>query len=161
MINFNKDIDSRVVAINISKGGIPKWPVESVHITFAGLKGDGHNHSKHYRPEQAVSLQDIEKLAELRHEGYALSCGMTGENINVGGMDVNGLPLGTVLRFSRGVELEISKVRHPCYVLDSIHPQLKEVIVGRCGMYARVIKEGILRVGEAVYVYKPMDKILV
>lgn len=141
-----------VVAINISGGGIPKWPVAYARVILAGVEGDGHNHAKHYRPEQAVSLQDIEKLAELRHEGYTLHCGSTGENIRVGHLNVNELPLGTILNFSGGVQLEITKVRHPCYVLDAIHPQLKEVIIGRCGMYAKVLKEGILRAGERIEV---------
>ena len=149
MIKVSEQIP-KVVSINISQGGIPKRPIDAVRISFAGLEGDGHNHAKHYRPEQAVSFQDIEKLAELREEGYALFCGTTGENINVCNLDVNALPVGTILSFAGGVQLEISKVRHPCYVLDAIDPRLKEVIAGRCGMYARVIKEGVLAVGETI-----------
>lgn len=144
-----------IVSINISGGGIPKWPVDAARVTSSGLEGDGHNHAKHYRPEQAVSLQDIERLAELRHEGYQLHCGATGENISVAHLNVNSLPLGTILNFSGGVQLEITKVRHPCYVLDAIHPRLKESIIGRCGMYAKVVKEGILRAGERIEIVHP------
>ena len=149
MIKINEQFP-RVVSINISTGGIPKRPINAVRILFSGLEGDGHNHTKHYRPEQAVSLQDLEKLTELRDEGYELVCGTTGENINICNLNINALDVGTILSFSGGVELEISKVRHPCYVLDAIDPRLKEVIVGRCGMYARVIKEGVLHVGETI-----------
>ena len=149
MIKVNEQIP-RVVSINISRGGIPKRPIDAVRIMFTGLEGDGHNHAKHYRPQQAVSLQDIEKLAELRDEGYALFCGTTGENINVCNLDVNALSVGAILSFVGGVQLEISKVRHPCYVLDAIDPRLKEVIAGRCGMYARVMKEGVLHIGETI-----------
>ncbi len=155
MIKISEKNIPFVVAVNISGGGIPKWPVDSARVTSTGLEDDGHNHAKHYRPEQAVSLQDIEKLAELRHEGYTLHCGSTGENISVGHLNVNELPLGTILNFSGGVQLEITKVRHPCYVLDAIHPRLKEVIVGRCGMYAKVVSEGILRAGESIEVFCP------
>ncbi len=155
MIKISENKIPIVVAINISGGGIPKWPVDFVRVTSSGLAGDGHNHVKHYRPEQAVSLQDIEKLAELRHEGYALHCGATGENISVGHVNINGLPLGAILNFSGGVQLEITKVRQPCYVLDAIHPRLKEDIIGRCGMYAKVLKEGILRAGESIEIVHP------
>ena len=140
----------RVVSINISKGGIPKQPIDAAGVTLAGLEGDGHNHAKHYRPEQAVSIQDIEKLEELKREGYCLECGTTGENINVADLNINTLPVGTILIFSGGVELEISKVRNPCYVLDAIHPNLKEDIIGRCGMYAKVLEEGIIARGETI-----------
>ena len=151
MIKINQQIP-KVVSINISRGGIPKRPVNAVRVTPAGLEGDGHHHAKHYRPEQAVSIQDIEKLEELRREGYSLQCGTTGENINVADLNVNALSIGTILIFSGGVELEISKVRSPCYVLDTIDPRLKESILGRCGMYARVLKEGIMKAGETVQV---------
>ena len=151
MIKINEQIP-RVVSINISQGGIPKRPIDSVRIALSGLEGDGHNHAKHYRLEQAVSIQDIETLEELRCEGYSLQCGTTGENINVANLNINTLPIGTILIFSSGVELEISKVRSPCYVLDAIDPRLKESILGRCGMYARVLKEGTMSTGESIRV---------
>lgn len=142
----------KVISINISKGGIPKESVCSVLIHEKGLEGDGHNHEKHYRIEQAVCLQDIEKLEELTQEGYPLKPGTTGENVTVENLNVNDLSVGTILEFSNGVVLEISKVRKPCYVLDAIDQKLKDDIVGRCGMYARVIKEGSLAVGEDIKV---------
>ena len=159
MIKFSDRYMPSIVSLNISPGGIPKLPIESVEVTSAGLAGDGHNHSKHYRPEQAVSLQDVEKLAELQSEGFALSCGATGENINVCGLNVNALVLGTVLNFSGGVKLEISKVRNPCYVLDAINPKLKEVIINRCGMYAKVLKEGTICIGEIIHISVPSPTI--
>lgn len=137
-------------SINISKGGIPKHPIDSVHITKTGLEGDGHNHEKHKDPIQAVCLQDLEKLEEFNQKGYSLKSGTTGENLTVCRLNVGGLPLGTVLKFSGGVVLELSKVRKPCYVLDAIHPRLKEDIAGHCGMYAKVVQEGIIHVHETV-----------
>lgn len=151
MIRLNESM-ARVVSINISKGGIPKNPVASAYIKEGGLEGDGHNHEKHYRPIQAVSLQDVEKLDELRAEGYPLYPGATGENVTVSGLNINELPLGTRLEFSGGVVIELSKVRQPCYVLDSINPRLKEDILGRCGYYAKVIIPGQLSVGETIQI---------
>lgn len=144
-----------VYSINISPGGIPKLPVESVQVTFLGLAGDGHNHEKHRTPLQAVSLQDIERLEEFHLEGYSLSAGATGENLTVRHLDVNSLPIGTVLEFSGGVVLELTKVRKPCYVLDAIDPQLKEAMTGRCGLYAKVLKEGFVQREEKIYVRQP------
>lgn len=155
MSNVYVQPESGVVSLNISSGGIPKRAVSSVRITFAGLEGDGHNHQKHYRPEQAVSLQDIESLKKLNSLGYQLDCGTTGENIDVSGLDINSLPVGTLLHFEGGVQLELTKVRQPCYVLDSIHPQLKKDILGQCGFYARVINEGTIYNHEKIQVYLP------
>lgn len=139
-----------VISINISKGGIPKLPVSSIRLTVFGLEGDGHNHEKHRTPMQAVCLQDIEKLNGLEKEGYPVEAGTTGENLTMSGLHVNHLPIGTILRFSGGVVIELTKVRKPCYVLDAIHPKLKEDIAGRCGLYAKVLHEGMLHIGDRV-----------
>ena len=144
-----------VLSINISKGGIPKLPVASIRVTSAGLAGDGHNHAKHNTPFQAVCIQDLEKLEELSQDGYILSPGQAGENLTVKNLNVNSLPAGTILEFSGGVILEISKVRKPCYVMDAIHPRLKEDAVGKHGMYAKVVKEGLLNINETIYVALP------
>ncbi|OGX30329.1 MAG: hypothetical protein A2705_02790 [Omnitrophica WOR_2 bacterium RIFCSPHIGHO2_01_FULL_52_10] len=145
----------RIISINISKGGIPKLPVSSVRLIASGLEGDGHNHAKHNSPLQAVCLQDIEKLIDLSRNGYSLSPGKAGENLTVENLRVNNLPVGTMLQFSGGVLLEISKVRKPCYVMDAIAVRLKEDAIGRHGMYAKVIKEGFLSVGETIEAIRP------
>jgi MOSC domain-containing protein YiiM len=141
-----------VVSINISRGGIPKLQVDSAYAASFGLKGDGHNHEKHKSPLQAVCLQDLEFIEELRYEGFPLTCGTIGENLTVHNLHVQKLPAGTILEFCGGVVLELTKPRKPCYVLDSIDPRLKSAIAGRCGFYARVLKEGWLIAGETIRV---------
>jgi MOSC domain-containing protein YiiM len=145
-----------VASVSISNGGIPKKPVDSVMITAKGLTGDGHNHEKHNNPNQAVCLQDVELLEKLCQEGFPLACGSIGENLAVRHLDVQHLIPGTILTFSGGVILELTKERKPCYVLDAIDPKLKEAIVGRCGYYAKVLRGGMLRVGAAIHVKRPL-----
>lgn len=147
----------QVLAVCISSGGIPKLSRAYGEFTFAGLQGDGHNHDKHNTPFQAVSLQDMEILEDLEREGYSLAQGATGENLVVRHLQVNRLPVGTVLEFEGGVVLELTKVRKPCYVLDSIDPRLKEAILGRCGLYAKVIKEGRIYPGARIEGIKVTD----
>ncbi len=146
---------ARVISINISSGGIPKLPRSNVRVNTGGLEGDGHNHAKHNTPIQAVCIQDVEKLEELSQNEYSLTPGQAGENLTVKNLHVNRLHLGTILEFSGGVVMEISKVRKPCYVMDAIHSRLKEDAVGRHGMYAKVLKEGTLVVGEEIKVINP------
>jgi len=141
---------SQVVAVCTSSGGIPKLPRCSVSVTFSGLANDGHNHDKHNTPLQAVSLQDMEVLDDLVKEGFNLRAGSTGENLTVRCLKVNSLSVGTILEFSGGVVLELTKIRKPCYVLDAIDPRLKEAIIGRCGFYAKVLQEGLVGSGEII-----------
>lgn len=142
----------QVAAVCISGGGIPKLPQTSATVTFVGLAGDGHDHAKHNSPLQAVCLQDLETLEDLTKEGFALKPGTTGENLTVRDLKVNHLGAGAILEFSGGVVLELTRERKPCYVLDAIDPRLKEVIAGRCGFYARVLREGLIQAGDIIQV---------
>jgi molybdopterin-guanine dinucleotide biosynthesis protein A len=139
-----------IVSINVSPGGIPKRPVDAAMVTDAGLAGDGHDHAKHDSPLFAVSLIDVEDLDDLEAEGFDVFPGATGENVTVRGLQVDDLEIGDRLNFSGGVELELTKKRKPCYVLDAIDPRLKEVIVGRCGFLAKVLAPGPLQTGETI-----------
>ncbi len=145
----------QVTAVCISNGGIPKHSRPFAEVSFTGLKNDGHNHAKHNDPLQAVCLQDEEILWQLREEGFALDRGTIGENVTLRDVHVQKMSVGTVLEFEGGVVLELTKERKPCYVLDAIDPRLKEVIAGRCGFYARVLREGVIKPGETI---KKLDK---
>ena len=141
---------AQVISVNVSTGGIPKLPVTVGRVTTTGLDGDAHDHEKHNTPLQAISLLDAEDLDDLREEGFDVGPGVLGENLTVGGLDADALRPGDRLRLSGGVELEYTKVRKPCFVLDAVNPRLKEVMVGRCGGYARVITAGEIRPGETI-----------
>ncbi len=141
-----------VVSVNISPGGIPKTPVEVGEVEAIGLCGDGHDHEKHSTPLQAICLIDLEDLEDLKREGYDVYPGATGENVTCRNLNVDDMQVGDRLRFSGGVELELTKRRKPCYVLDAISPHLKEVVVGRLGFYGRVLTAGQLQAGETIEV---------
>ncbi|MCA9295196.1 MAG: MOSC domain-containing protein [Phycisphaerales bacterium] len=144
-----------LLSINRSNGGIPKLPVTRATVSHAGIAGDAHDHEKHNRPEQAICLHDVERMKELFREGFPLVPGAIGENFTVSKLNAQALPIGTRLLFEGGLELEITKVRKPCFVLDAIDPQLKVSIQNRCGVYARVITPGEVTVGAAIHCLPP------
>jgi MOSC domain-containing protein YiiM len=141
-----------IVAVSLSAGGIPKRNVEQAEITLAGLVGDGHAHEKHRRAQRAVSVQDVELFDQLVAEGYAVGPGIMGENLTLRGLNVQQLAAGDRLYLENGPVLELTEPRKPCYVLDAVHPQLKEAVVGRCGFLCRVVQSGTCRVGQRITV---------
>ncbi len=153
------DTKPSIINISISSGGIPKMPVDEALVTVSGLKGDGHNHAKHYSPLQAVCLQDIELLEEVSREGIPLSCGTIGENLTVQGLGVQKLSPGTFLAFEGGVVLKLTKQRMPCYVLDAIDVRLKEWLQDRCGMYAQVVCEGVIKKNAKIQTVSPISEL--
>jgi MOSC domain-containing protein YiiM len=147
-----------VLAVNISPGGIPKRPQESARALKHGLIGDGRNHAKHIRPDRAVSLWDCEILEQLFNEGFStLAPGTAGENLTVRDLKVQAMSPGTLLRIGETV-LKLEQPRKPCYVLDAIDSRLKEVIVGRCGYMASVLREGVIRPGMPIKVIPASDR---
>lgn len=144
----------RLIAVNISSGGIPKRAVPCARLTLDGLEGDGHDHEKHRRRERAISIQDVELLDEIRAEGYGVAPGLMGENLTVQALDVQSLSAGDRLVFEGGAALELTGIRKPCYVLDAVDPRLKESVVGRCGFMARVVTPGELRPGQSITVQR-------
>ncbi len=143
-----------VVAIHISPGGVPKLPIDFAEITLDGITGDAHNHEKHRTPKQALCLFDMEGISELCREGYAIVPGALGENLTLDGIDVDSLEIGDRLLFSGGVEAEVTKHRKPCYVLDAIDPTLKKAMIGRAGVYVRILTTGTMRPGETVEIVR-------
>jgi MOSC domain-containing protein YiiM len=143
---------AKVLSVNISKGGIPKLPVEACDVTVQGLDGDGHDHDKHNSPDRAVSVFDQEILLQLVEEGYELYPGAIGENLTLEDVHVQALHPGDRLAFSGGVEIELVEARKPCFVLDPLGEELKADIVGRSGYLARVIVEGNISPGETILV---------
>ncbi len=145
---------AKVLSVNVSKGGIPKLPVESCTVLFDGLVGDGRDHDKHISKDRAVSLIDREILDQLSAEGYKVSPGAVGENLTVEHLNVQALEPRDCLVFSGGVVVELVEGRRPCFVLDPLGVDLKKDIVGRCGYLAKVITEGVVAAGETIEVQK-------
>ena len=83
---------------------------EIVLIAGVGVKGDVHAgvHVKHRGRVRAdptqpnfrqVHLIQRELFAEVGAKGYAVAAGNLGENVTTSGIDLLGLPVGTILRF--------------------------------------------------------------
>ena len=155
-----------ILQVNISNGGLPKWSVPEGLIGPLGVSGDLHKHMEfHGGPEKALLLIANEILEELKAQGYPLFPGAMGENLTTSGLDVRALRLGDRLRAGT-VELELTRIRKPCKQLwvygqtigDAVYDQQVKAgdpaspRWGMSGFYARVLSEGTVRTGDAIYV---------
>ncbi|MFN2543272.1 MAG: MOSC domain-containing protein [Actinomycetota bacterium] len=128
----------------------PMERLEQVEVDEAGLAGDSHRGAASIRH---VLVQDEEVCRTLD-----LSPGEVKENITVSGIDANSLPYGTHLTLGE-VVLELTKECGPCSRMDEIRPGLREQLLGRRGVYAKVVTPGTLRVGDPVSVQTPAEVI--
>jgi MOSC domain-containing protein YiiM len=148
----------RVASLNVSDGGVPKRAVESAEVTRDGMRGDRQRNLKyHGGRERALCLWSLERIEALRGEGHPVSPGSTGENVTVAGLEWAALAPGVRLRIGP-VLAEVTDYTRPCRTIA------RSFLGGRSGrvsqkthpgwsrVYARVLEEGRLAVGDAVIV---------
>jgi MOSC domain-containing protein YiiM len=149
-------MSGRVHAINVSDGGVPKLPRDAARIRATGVEGDRQRNLRfHGGPDRAVCLYSADLIRALNDEGHPIAPGTIGENLTIEGLDWASLRRGVTIEAGEAV-LEITSTASPCHniaasfahgkftrVSQKIHP-------GWSRWYARVLREGAVRVGDAV-----------
>jgi MOSC domain-containing protein YiiM len=100
-------------------------------------------------------------LAGLGVEGFNVAPGELGENITTSGIDLLGLPVGTLLRIGDEAIAEVSGLRNPCLQIDNFQDGLLKNVVGRDEAGNIVRKAGIMSVVQIGGVVRPDDMITV
>jgi MOSC domain-containing protein YiiM len=140
---------TRVIAVCQSeKKGARKTPVPEVTIKEDyGVVGDAHADSTTHRQ---VSLLAIESIAKMRDKGFDLKPGDFAENITTRGIDLVSLPIGTRIRVGDRVILEITQIGKECHAACAIRQQVGDCIMPREGIFARVVRGGCIKPGDAI-----------
>ncbi|MBC8451175.1 MAG: MOSC domain-containing protein [Planctomycetes bacterium] len=120
-----------------------------------GLAGDGHRSPEHGGTERAVCLLSVEETRLLEAEGVPpQGPGGYAENLLVAGLDFESLRPGDQLVLSADAQapvwLELTNVRAPCARLKQIDPRFPDLMLGRSGFLARVLRGGTLEPGMNV-----------
>jgi MOSC domain-containing protein YiiM len=147
-----------IAQINLSDGGVPKLPVHCATVTALGLEGDRQNDLAHHGgPDRALCLYALECLTALQLEGHPIFAGATGENLTLGGLDWALIVPGVRLRLGDEVIVEITQYASPCQKIASsfagaeVARMSQERHPGWARVYARVLAEGHIRIGDRVH----------
>ncbi len=138
-----------VLAVCISeKKGTEKKEVEKIVLKEDwGIEGDAHAGKWH----RQVSLLAFEKIDAFRKKGAEVDFGAFGENIIVGGVDLRSLPVGTVLEIGEA-RLRVTQIGKECHSHCNIYKKMGDCIMPREGIFAEVLKEGVVQKGESIKV---------
>jgi MOSC domain-containing protein YiiM len=112
-------------------------------VENAGFEGCAHARPNGRRQ---VLLVDRETLRAMD-----LVPGIIRENITTEGLDVNALQVGQIVTVGE-VELRVSAVCEPCELMEHIRPGLMNALEGRRGMLCRVVRGGVVRLGDAIQI---------
>ncbi len=147
-----------VVQVNRSAGGVPKQAVARVAVSRRGVEGDRQDDRHHHgRPWQAVCLWSAEVIEGLQAEGHPIGFGSAGENLTVRGLDWATLSPGVRLQAGTAL-LQVTSYAVPCaknaqwFSDRGFRRMLHQVRPGQSRLYASVVAEGVVGVGDDVTV---------
>ncbi|MBX9657632.1 MAG: MOSC domain-containing protein [Nitrospiraceae bacterium] len=143
--------------ISVSGGGVPKRPVFEARVTVQGVEGDRQrNVNVHGGPDRAVCLYSLDVIERLQHAGHSIEPGFSGENLTVAGLDWELMQPGVRLTVGPDVELEVMSYTSPCnhnarWFHDGDYQRISQKKhPGWSRVYAKVLKEGVVRPGDTV-----------
>ena len=151
----------RLHSINVSNGGVPKLARRTAAVRTSGVEGDRQRDLRyHGGPTRAVSLYSLELIRALQAEGNPIEVGCIGENFTLTGVPWDRMVPGARLEVGE-VQLELTDYAAPCNnllpcfaggkfvrVAQKVHP-------GWSRLYARVLREGTVAVGDQVTLGEP------
>ncbi|GAB5467559.1 MAG: MOSC domain-containing protein [Rhodospirillales bacterium] len=140
-----------------------------------GVEGDSHSgatvkhRSRVVRDPSQPNLRQVhllhrELLDALIAQGFWIGPGILGENITTAGLDLLGLPRGTLLQIGPQALVEVTGLRNPCRQLDDYQPGLMRAVLERdargklirkAGVMGRVVSGGLVAPGAAIAVTLP------
>lgn len=167
----------RVVSVALdAQHAFSKPVVDAIElIEGVGVRGDAHagatvrHRSRVRKDASAPNLRQVhlvhrELFDELAAMGFSVGPGDIGENVATEGVDLLGLPTGTVLRLGDEAVVEVTGLRNPCAQLDAFQPGLMAAVLDRtpdgalvrkAGIMSVVLHGGLVRPGDAIRVELP------
>ncbi|MDV5142904.1 MOSC domain-containing protein [Streptomyces sp. SBC-4] len=150
-----------------------------------GVEGDVHagvtvKHRSRVRQDptqpnlRQVHLIHAELFEDVAGAGFEVGPGDLGENVTTRGIDLLGLPTGTLLHLGAEAVVEVTGLRNPCAQIDNFrHGLLKQVlgrdengeVVRKAGIMGIVLTGGEVRPGDTIRAelpegpHRPLQKV--
>jgi cyclic pyranopterin phosphate synthase len=142
---------NKVLSVNISeKKGTVKKPVEFVNvIQNFGIENDAHSSKDSNRQISLLSTISINKIKE---KGINVDFGAFGENLTIKDIPIYKAPIGTKIYFENGVIIEITQIGKECVEGCAISKETGFCVMPYEGVFAKVLKGGIIRKGEDIII---------
>jgi MOSC domain-containing protein YiiM len=124
-----------------------------------GVEGDAHagpfvrhRYIARRQPPQAnlrqVHLIPSELFAALLRAGFDVGAGDLGENITTAGLDLERMPVGTLIELGSAAIVELTGLRTPCVLIDRFRAGLKRHVLSSAETVPP-FKSGVLGVVRA------------
>jgi MOSC domain-containing protein YiiM len=140
----------KIISVNVSKDkGEKKHNIEKcMLIKDMGLQDDAHAGFMH----RQVSLLAQESIDKIKNMGIDVVPGDFAENITTEGIELPTLPIGTKLLVGDGIVLRVTQIGKECHARCAIFQQVGDCVMPREGIFAEVLTEGEVKVGDTIKV---------
>ncbi|MEJ8283784.1 MOSC domain-containing protein [Curtobacterium citreum] len=176
----NRDEQPRVIAV--SRDDVHRFskPVvdEVTLVAGWGIEGDAHagttvqHRSRVARDPSQPNLRQVhlfhaEVFDEVAEAGFRVEPGQMGENVTTRGVDLLGLPTGTLLHLGDEACVRVTGLRNPCQQINGFEPGLLREVLGRDedgsvvrkgGVMSVVVTGGAVRTGDRIRVELPVGE---
>lgn len=126
-----------------------KIPIkEGLIIEDWGLEGDAHAGKYH----KQISLLGLDSMNKMQDQGVKMNFGELYENLDVEGIILYKLPIGTKLKIGKDILLEITQIGKKDRYFLEIGGRIVSSIMTKEGVFARVLKGGKVKVGNGIEV---------
>ncbi|MCK1758065.1 MOSC domain-containing protein [Bradyrhizobium sp. 137] len=173
-------LEGRVVAVAADRGHHFSKPTRDciALVEGHGLEGDAHAGAfvRHRflarrRPRlpnlRQVHLIPSELFAYLGKAGFSIAAGDLGENVTTAGLDLERMPLGTLIELGPTAIVELTGLRTPCVLIDRFQAGLKRHVLSsaetgppfKSGVLGVVRAGGLVAAGDAARVRLPSSSL--
>jgi MOSC domain-containing protein YiiM len=175
-------VEASGVVVGVARSEVhafSKDPLPSITlIEGLGVEGDAHagvtvQHLSRVRRDptqpnlRQVHLIPIEVLEDAAANGFDVPPGAMGENVTTRGVDLLGLPVGTVLELGDEAVVRVTGLRNPCVQIDDYQRGLLKEMLGRdergdvvrrAGVMAVVVRGGTVHPGDGIGLRQPAGR---
>ncbi|MDO9584861.1 MAG: MOSC domain-containing protein [Syntrophales bacterium] len=148
--DLTANMEGKVLAVNISKEkGTKKKNVGACRLVKGwGMAEDGHAGNWH----RQISLLSKKSIEKIREKGLPVDYGDFAENLSIEGIDLHLLPVGARLTIGTQAVVRITQIGKECHERCNIFYQVGDCVMPREGVFAEVLAEGEVSVGDDVKV---------
>ena len=145
---------AKVISVNIgTKKHVPKENIgKGMFKVDHGLVGDAHA-GPGIRQVSLLAKESYDEFEKLNFKKVCLKKGIFAENLTTQGIILHMLPIGTKLKINDTI-LEISKIGKECHTECTIAKTVGACIMPKQGVFAKVIKNGEIKVGDNISIVK-------
>jgi len=112
-----------------------------------GVVGDAHGDPCTHRQVSFLAVESIKKMQAL---GLKVGPGDFAENLTTEGIELITLPIGTRVWVGDTAILEVTQIGKVCHTPCAIYYQAGRCVMPEEGIFARVIKGGMVKVGDEI-----------